>query len=113
MQELLALEETDSRAAEAIAMFCYQTKKWIGSYAAVLDGLDTLVFSGGIGENCDRIRSRICRGLSFLGIEIDDSSNSQQAAVISLPDSRVTVRVIKTDEELLMAQSVYQFLEQS
>ena len=113
MQELLALEETDSRAAEAIAMFCYQTKKWIGSYAAVLDGLDTLVFSGGIGENCDGIRSRICRGLSFLGIKIDDSLNSQQAAVISLPDSRVTVRVIKTDEELLMAQSVYQFLEQS
>ncbi len=113
MRELLALEETDSRAADAIAMFCYQTKKWIGSYAAVLDGLDTLVFSGGIGENCDSIRSRICRGLSFLGIKIDDALNSQQASVISLPDSCVTVRVVKTDEELLMAQSVYQFLEQS
>lgn len=111
MRELLALEDSDSRAAEAIAMFCYQTKNWIGSYVAALDGLETLVFSGGIGENCNSIRSRICRGRSFLGIKIDDSLNSQQAAIISLPDCRVTVRVIKTDEELLMAQSVNQLLE--
>ncbi len=72
MRDLLAKESDDIRAAEAVALFCYQAKKWIGAFAAALGGLDTLVFAGGIGENCPDIRSRICEGLGFLGIGLDE-----------------------------------------
>ena len=106
MRDLLAYEATDIRAAEAVELFCYQVKKWIGAYAAALGGLDTLVFSGGIGENMPGIRARICAGLAFLGIEIDENSNDSNAGVISLPAARVTVRVINTNEELMIAKSV-------
>jgi acetate kinase len=106
MRDLLEHEKTDMRAAEAVTLFCYQVKKWIGSYAAVLGGLDTFVFAGGIGENAPLVRSRICAGLSFLGIELDKSRNAETAAVISAPAGRVTVRVIRTDEELMIARSV-------
>ena len=108
MRDLLAKEAADVRAAEAVALFCYQAKKWIGAYAAALGGLDTLVFAGGIGENASPIRSRICDGLNFLGIELDEASNNETAPVISAPGSRVTVRVIRTDEELMIARSVLQ-----
>ena len=94
------------RAAEAVALFCYQAKKWIGSFAAALGGLDTLVFAGGIGENAPPVRARICEGLGFLGIELDESRNAENAAVISTDASRVTVRVIRTDEEMMIARSV-------
>jgi acetate kinase len=94
------------RAAEAIALFCYQLKKWIGAFAAALGGLDTLVFSGGIGENAPAIRSRICKGLSFLGIELEENKNAADEAVISVTGSRVAVRVIRTDEEHMIAETV-------
>ena len=106
MRDLLAQEAGDVRAAEAVALFCYQAKKWIGSFAAVLGGLDTLVFAGGIGENAPLVRARICAGLNFLGIELNESRNAATAAVISTDASRATVRVIHTDEEQMIARSV-------
>ena len=106
MRDLLDHEKQDVRAAEAVALFCYQAKKWIGSFAAALGGLDTLVFAGGIGENAPLVRARICEGLGFLGIELNESRNAETAAVISMAVGRVTVRVIRTDEELMIARSV-------
>ena len=110
MRDLLAHEASDIRAAEAVALFCYQAKKWIGSFAAALGGLDTLVFAGGIGENAPLIRARICDGLGFLGIELDEPRNAGNAAVISTDASRVAVRVIPTDEDLMIARSVCRIL---
>jgi len=110
MRELLALEASDVRAAEAIALFCYQARKWVGAFAAALDGLDTLVFAGGIGENAPAIRARICDGLRFLGVELDSVKNGDNAPVVSTSSSRVAVRVIRTDEELVIARSVYRVL---
>lgn len=106
MRELLAQEATDPRAAEAVELFCYQASKWIGSFAAALGGLDTLVFSGGIGENAPPVRERICRRLGFLGIELDERRNAESAGTISTDAGRVKVLVIKTDEELMIARSV-------
>jgi len=110
MRDLLDREKKDVRAAEAVALFCYQAKKWIGAYAAALGGLDTLVFAGGIGENAPVVRARICEGLKFLGIELDKSRNAKTAAVISKNSSRVMVRVIRTDEEMMIARSVGRML---
>lgn len=112
MRELLAREATDVRAAEAVALFCYQAKKWVGAYAAALGGLDTLVFAGGVGENAEPVRARICEGLAFLGIELDSARNAMHADVISTDASRVTVRIIRTDEELMIARSVSRLLGQ-
>jgi acetate kinase len=106
MRDLLAKEAGDARAAEAIAFFCYEAKKRIGAYAAALGGLDTLVFSAGIGENCPSVRARICEGLGFLGIAIDPERNAANAPVISAEGGRVAVRVMRTDEELMIARSV-------
>ncbi len=106
MQALLQIENQDVRAAEAIALFCYQVKKWIGAFAAALGGLQTLVFSGGIGENSPPIRQRICDGLTFLGIELEARQNEANESVISSVASRVTVRVIPTDEERVIAEMV-------
>ncbi|MBK6958842.1 MAG: acetate/propionate family kinase [Nitrosomonas sp.] len=106
MRDLLEREAEDVRAAEAVALFCYQTKKGIGAYAAALGGLDTLVFAGGIGENAPPVRLRICADLGFLGIELDELRNAENAQVISADTSRVVVRVIRTDEELMIARSV-------
>ena len=106
MRDLLDREKKDVRAAEAVALFCYQAKKWIGAYAAALGGLDTLVFAGGIGENAPLVRARICEGLGFLGIKLHAARNAKNTAKISTDASRVTVRVIRTDEELMIARSV-------
>jgi acetate kinase len=106
MRDLLAREASDPRAAEAIALFCYQAKKWIGSFAAVLGGLDTLVFAGGIGEHAPVVRERICAGLGFLGVDVDHKRNEKQASLISPARSRVKVRVIPTDEEIMIATLV-------
>jgi len=111
MRDLLAHESQDIRAAEAAALFCYQAKKWIGAFAAALGGVDTLVFAGGIGENAPRVRARICDGLGFLGIEIDEKRNAETEDVISTDGSRVAVRVIRTDEDLMIARSVSRILE--
>jgi acetate kinase len=110
VRDLLERESQDVRAAEAIALFCYQVKKWIGSFAAALGGLDTLVFSGGMGENAPEIRARICDGLGFLGIELDEKQNAANACVVSQKAGRVTVRVIRTDEEWMIAKTVCKVL---
>jgi acetate kinase len=106
MRDLLGRETQDVRAAEAVALFCYQIKKWIGAFAAALGGLDTLVFSGGIGENAPAIRARICNGMGFLGIELEEKRNAANEGMISTSSGRVAVRVIRTDEELVIAEMV-------
>jgi acetate kinase len=105
MRDLLAKEADDPRAAEAVALFCYQAKKFIGAYAAALGGLDSLVFAGGIGEQASPVRSRICEGLGFLGIAIDPERNLANAPVVSPDDARVAVHVISTNEELMIAKA--------
>jgi len=110
LRDLLARETRDARAAEAVALFCYQAKKWIGSFAAALGGLDTLVFAGGTGENAPLVRERICDGLGFLGVELDRRRNAKNAPLLSPDDGRVKVRVIRTDEELMIAKSVSRIL---
>jgi len=110
MHDLLDRETQDIRAAEAVALFCYQVKKWIGAFAAALGGLDTLVFAGGIGEKSSTIRSRICAGLEFLGIELAEKQNTAGNPLISAETSRVAVRVMHTDEEWMIAKTVCSFL---
>ena len=110
MRDLLDRETQDVRAADAVALFCYQIKKWIGAFAAALGGLDTLVFAGGMGENAPIVRARICDGLEFLGIELEEKRNAANDGVISAAASRATVRVIRTDEELMIARSVCRIL---
>jgi acetate kinase len=111
MRDLLDHKKTDVRAAEAVALFCYQAKKWIGSFAAALGGLDTLVFAGGIGENAPPVRKQICEGLNFLGIEINQERNAKNALLISPNARRVKVRVIHTNEEVMIARSVSRVLK--
>ncbi len=111
MRDLLDREARDVRAAEAIALFCYQIKKWVGSFAAALGGLDTLVFAGGIGENAPLVRWRVCAGLEFLGIELEEEANATNAGVISAAASRVMVRVMHTDEERMIAEMVCHVLD--
>ncbi len=106
MHELLSLEGKDVRVAEAVALFCYHAKKWICALAGALEGLDTLVFTGGIGENAPEIRARICRGLEFVGIELDEKKNAAGAPMISSDDSSAAVRMIHTDEEWMIARTV-------
>src|SRR5271154_1139441 len=106
MRTLLEKAAQDPHAAEAIDLFCYRAKKYVGAYAAALGGLDALVFTGGIGESAPAIRARICSGLEFLGIEIDAARNQANAPVISATNSRVNVRVIQTNEDLMIVQHV-------
>ena len=110
MRDLLDRETQDVRAAEAVALFCYQVRKWVGAFAAALGGLDTLVFAGGIGENAPAVRARICDGLGFLGIELEAKRNAANDGLISAAASRVAVRVIRTDEERMIAKTVCQVL---
>ena len=110
MRDLLKCESQDVRAAEAVALFCYQVKKWVGAFAAALGGLDTLVFAGGIGENAPIVRTRICEGLGFLGIALEEKRNAANEGVISAAASRVVVRVIRTDEECMIAKTVCRVL---
>jgi acetate kinase len=110
VRDLLEQETGDVRAAEAVALFCYQAKKWVGSFAAALGGLDALVFAGGIGENAPVIRERICDGLGFLGLELDPMRNARNEALISHEAGPVRVRVIHTDEEVMLARSVARVL---
>jgi acetate kinase len=110
MRDLVARKPTDPRAAEAFELFCYSAKKWIGANASALGGLDTLVFAGGIGENSNQARAGICENLDFLGLRLDAARNAISDAIISAPDSRVTVRVIRTDEEVVIARAVVRIL---
>jgi acetate kinase len=105
VRDLLARAADDVRAAEALAMFCYQAKKWVGAFTAVLGGLDALVFSGGIGEHAAEVRSRICDGLEFLGVELDPARNARHELMVSAEASRVAVYVIATNEELMVARA--------
>jgi acetate kinase len=113
VRDLLARESTDPRAAEAVAVFCYQARKLIGGMAAALGGLDTLVFAGGIGENAPVIRSRICDGLGFLGVRLAPERNAANAAVISEDGAPATVRVIRTNEEAMLARSALRVLAEA
>jgi acetate kinase len=106
MTVLLETSCKDARAEEAIALFCYRVKKYIGAYAAVLGGVDVLVFTGGIGEHVPEVRKRICDGLKFLGIRLECGYNAVNAALISHAESPVKVRVIKTNEDLMIARHV-------
>jgi len=110
MRDLLREEQSDPRAADAIALFCHRAKQWIGALAAALGGVDTLVFSAGIGEHAPVIRARICEGMEFLGITIDRLRNEKNEAVISKENGRATVRVMHTDEEREIAASVMTLL---
>jgi acetate kinase len=112
MRDLLAREATDARAADAIALFCYSVRKAIGALAAVTGGLDTLVFSGGIGEHAAPIRARIAEGLAHLGVILDGARNEAGAPIISAIDSRCTVRVIPTDEESTIARDTIAVLQE-
>ena len=111
MQELLALERDDEAAALAVGVFCYQTAKGIGALTVALGGVDTIVFSGGIGEHAATIRQRIAAALSCLGVALDDTANARHAPVISLAESPVTVRVIPTNEALIMARQARDLLQ--
>jgi acetate kinase len=106
MRILLDKMQEDSRAAEAVDLFCYRVRKYIGAYATVLGGLDVLVFAGGIGENAPIVRKRICDGLDFLGIRLEAPGNEANAPLISSPESGVRVRVIKTNEDLMIVRHV-------
>src|SRR5271165_6544906 len=110
MRDLLDRETQDVRAAEAVALFCYQVKKWIGAFAAALGGLDTLVFAGGIGENSPVVRAWICDGLGFLGIKLDQTRNTAGNNIISSDASKVATHVIHTDEEWIIAKMVCDIL---
>jgi acetate kinase len=106
IRELLKIREVDGRAAEAVNLFCYQVKKYIGAYAAALGGLDMLVFSGGIGEHLPQIRTQVCQGLAFLGIELNPAENLKNALIISKAGCSVNIRVLPTNEALMMARLI-------
>lgn len=110
MRDLLAARATDPRAADAVAAFCYQAKKQLCALVATLGGLDTLVFSGGIGEHAPEVRAEICEGLDFLGLHLDPAKNARKSDVISSDSSSVTIRVIPTDEEITIARVVGSFV---
>jgi acetate kinase len=110
MKKLLDARESNPHAAQAIAMFCYQLRKSIGAFAAVLGGLDMLVFTGGIGEHASQIRAEVGRGLEHLGIAIDDARNDSHREIISTDSSRCEVRVIVTNENLMIARHTRKLL---
>jgi acetate kinase len=112
MRDLLDREPEDRRAAEAVALFCYQAKKFLGALAAALGGLDALVFTGGIGEHSATVRERVCEGLEFLGIRLDTNRNAAHSSVISSEDAAVSVRVVPTDEDLMVARHTRRLIEQ-
>ncbi len=111
MRDLLAARPTDPRAADAVALFCYQAKKHLCALASTLTGLDTLIFAGGIGEHAPEVRAAICNGLDFLGLKLDPSKNTQAGDIISDNQSRVTIRIIPTDEEIVIARIVRSILQ--
>ena len=113
MQELLQLEREEPAARRAIEVFCYQARKYLGALAAVLGGLDTLVFTAGIGENAPSVRRRICQGLECLGIRLDAKRNLAGDAVISVDGSPTTVRVMATNEEVMIARHARSVFEKA
>lgn len=116
MREIVeAMEEGDKNAQLAFDMFCYRLRKYVGAYAAAMNGLDVLVFTAGIGENSPHVRKAVCDGLTFLGIELDEAANRQnakEARFISTPESRVKVLVVPTNEELIIARDTYRLVSE-
>jgi acetate kinase len=112
LQEILKAEEQSTEAALALTVFCYQARKYIGALAAAMGGLNVLVFTGGIGANSAAIRRRICDGLQFIGIELDVKANEIGTEIISCSNSRVSVRAIKTDEELMIVKHTKRILNE-
>lgn len=112
MRELLAREDTDPRARDAVQLFCHQVRKSVGALATTIGGLDMLVFSGGIGENSPVVRERVARGLEHLGVALDPDRNARGEGVISARDSRAAVRVVRTDEESILARQALEILHQ-
>jgi acetate kinase len=110
MRDLLAREADDEACRLAVSIYCYEIAKRVGAYAAALEGIDALVFAGGIGEHAPIVRSRICGGLAFLGIEIDGRLNAANAALISTSTARVVVHVIAADEEVVIARAVHRLV---
>jgi len=107
MRVLLQVSATNENARLAVDVFCYRLKKYIGSYAAAMGGLDVMAFTGGIGENAEAVRAKACEGLEFLGIQIDPKRNAEgsgKEALISPDSARVKVYVIPTDEEYVIAE---------
>lgn len=112
MKKLLEAEGQDERAKDAVDVFCYQAKKSIGGLAAALGGLNTLVFTGGMGENAPKIRARVCEGLEFLGVTVDDARNQQGDRLISADGGQVGVHVIHTDEAVTIARETAGLIKQ-
>src|SRR5919112_1215520 len=112
MRDLLDREPEDGRAAEAVALFCYQAKKFLGALAAALGGLDALVFTGGIGEQAAPVRGRVCERLEFLGIRLDADRNAAHAPVISSDAAAVRILIVPTDEDLMVARHTRRLIEQ-
>jgi acetate kinase len=108
MRELLATR--DPRAQEAVELFCYRAAREIGSLAAALGGLDALVFTAGIGERAAPVRAAICEQSGWLGVELDETANREHRALISTPGSKVTVCIIPTDEEIVIARHTQRLL---
>jgi len=104
MRELLAARSTDPRAALAVEMFCYHARKAAGALAAALGGIDSLVFTGGIGEHAAPVREAICAGLLPLGVRLDPALNAASAAIISADGTSCTVRVVPANEERSIAR---------
>jgi acetate kinase len=113
MRDLLSVRSKNSRAAEAVQLFCYQAKKHLCALTSTLGGLDTIVFAGGIGERAPEVRAGICEGLDFLGLKLDASKNARGCDVISVETSQVSVRIIPTDEEIVIARIAYSMLQHS
>jgi acetate kinase len=111
MRDLLDKEQSEIHARQAVDLFCYQASKHLGALAVVLGGIDTLIFTAGIGENSPIVRQRICQNLAFLGIHINPQLNNANVPIISSERAPVTVRVMKTDEDLMMARHTYTLIK--
>jgi acetate kinase len=111
MRVLLERRASDARAALAVDVFCYQARKWVGAFAAALGGIDTLVFTGGIGERAPDVRREICSGLEHLGVALDEARNAKAGPIVSSDASRCIVRVVATDEERMIARHVRRTLK--
>ncbi len=111
LRDLQSRRQSDPRADEALNLFAYQAKKYIGAFAAALGGLDTLVFSGGIGQHSPQTRQEICQNLHYLNLHLDPHENGNNAPIISTKESQVIVRVIPTDEELVIARTTLTLIQ--
>jgi acetate kinase len=110
MQDLLERRDHDRAAALAVDVFCHTARKFVGALAASLGGMETLIFTGGIGEHSSEVRAAICRGLEFVGVSLDERQNEAHGDVISRAGSRVTVRVVQTDEDSMIAAHTLRLL---